>query len=141
MSQAAAMIAALRLAEAALVPELEAIVQCNSTDMDWRDGQLMPDSMDPDVIETIQPIVDALAAIRAVLAGSPAAVGWSLMPRELDADMRRAIWTAWAERAIHTVALRPQAVEARMASQWQAEADAAQWRALHAEAGRRLGNG
>lgn len=56
--------AALRLAEAALVPELEAIVQCNSSDFDWRDGAPLPSGMDPDVMEMLQPILDALGVIR-----------------------------------------------------------------------------
>ncbi len=64
--------------------------------------------------------------------------GYALVPVTLDEPMRRAIWTAWAERQIHTAQLRPQAVQARLASNWQAEADATQWHAMHAEAARRM---
>jgi hypothetical protein len=66
-ARAAEQIDALRLADAAMIPELEAVVQSCTTDHDWQHGQALP-ALTDDVMETIQPLLDALAATKKALA-------------------------------------------------------------------------
>ncbi len=68
-------------------------------------------------------------------------IGLALVPLALDPAMRRAIWTAQAERMIQTPAARPLFVEARLDSVHQQDADRAAWRAIHAEAATRIAHG
>lgn len=73
-------------------------------------------------------------SLRRILAG----LGVALVPLELDAEMRAAIWRAQADRLIHTPEAREAFVRARLASDHQAETDRAAWQAIHAEARRRF---
>lgn len=103
-------------------------------------------------------MIEALAAALAELRGSPrtdaaghadaedadtlhrllARHGLALIPAELDAEMRAAIWRAHAERLIHTPDSRATFVAARLASDHQAEADRASYASIIAEARRRF---
>jgi phage gp16-like protein len=64
--------------------------------------------------------------------------GFALVPLQLDADMRRAIWDAWAARHIQTPAHRAQAAAARLTNAAQTAEDEANWQAIIGEAKRRF---